>query len=252
MKLFNIDLKNLKALAVPALIAVTILVIIPFVILPLLRNVRETNNSLNNDRERLRNLSNKLGTLNSLDEAEINQKLSEANIALPAGKQVAPLVVGLQNLALGSNLAVDEISLTPGKVSTESAKAATASATAAQTQPAAPSGQLSKDSLILKLSLSGSVSSLEAFLEKLEMAKRISSIDSLAATDSEGSKFQILFQLSIPFRPVEFSSDDLAAEQIPALSADNERTLLLIDKFINFTDIQIQEGRTGVANPFGN
>src|SRR3989344_2207827 len=122
MKPFKIDLSGLKSFVIPFLILVTVSLLVPFAFLPFLGNVRGTNESLKKQKERLGELSEKLEILNSLDEGKINENLTLAEQTLPVGKSLAPLVIGIQNLALGSNLLVDGISLSPGKVSTVSAQ----------------------------------------------------------------------------------------------------------------------------------
>lgn len=247
----KIDLSIFKSFVVPALIIITIILIIPFAFIPLLNNVRETNDSLKSDSERLKNLSDKLDTLNSLDEAEINEKLAIAEQGLPVGKDLAPLIVGVQNLAAGSNLLVEGISLSPGIVATESA--GTKDSTTNQSNPqATPNSQIdtNSDALSLQLKLKGNLIDLILFLSKLQVSKRLSfaNIVNFERGDDEST---ITVELSTPFRPVHQSDEDIAAAPLQLLTSVHEATLDIIEAYTNITNIQINEVKTNVIkDPF--
>lgn len=239
MKISQVDLSKLKTFVVPALILVTIILIVPFAFIPLLNNVKETNENLKAEQERLDKLSTKLEVLDSLDENDINDKLSISEQVLPVGKSLASLVVGIQNLAVGSKLSVEGITLSPGGVATNSA----------DTNSTADD---SENSLVLELDLSGKISSVQEFLSKLQVAKRLVFADEATLTSEDETKeYKIKFFLKTPFRPVPKSGADAVSEALPILSEANLKTLELVEGFTNVTNISITEVKTGVVkDPF--
>lgn len=239
MSVSKIDFSKLKTFVVPAIILVTIILIIPFAFVPLLNNVKETNDSLKSEQERLDRLSTKVEILNSLDESDINDKISISEQVLPVGKSLASLVVGIQNLAVGSKLTVEKITLSPGGVATNSADINS-------------SGKEGDNSLILELDLSGKISSVQNFLNKLQVAKRLVFADEvILSTDEESREYKVKFFLKTPFRPVPKSGADAISESLPVLSEANLKTLELVAGFTNVTNISITEVETGVMkDPF--
>lgn len=239
MNISKIKLSTLKNFAVPVLILVTIILIIPFAFIPLLNNVKETNENLKSEQERLVRLSTKLEVLNSLDENDINNKLSISEQVLPVGKSLASLVVGIQNLAVGSKLSVEGITLNPGGVATNSADISS-------------NGEDGGNSLVLELNLSGKIASVQSFLSKLQVAKRLVFVDEATlSTDGETKEYKIKFFLKTPFRPVPKSGADAVSELLPTLSEANLKTLELVEGFTNVTNISITEVKTGVVkDPF--
>lgn len=239
MKISRVDLSKLRTFVVPVLILATIILLVPFAFIPLLNNVKETNENLKSEQERLERLSTKLEVLNSLDENDINDKLSISEQVLPVGKSLASLVVGIQNLAVGSKLSVKGITLNPGAVATNSADVSS-------------SGEDDENSLVLELNLSGKIASVQKFLSKLQVAKRLVFVDEAALTsDDETKEYEIKFFLKTPFRPVPKSGADAVSESLPTLSEANLKTLELVEGFTNVTNISITEVKIGVVkDPF--
>ena len=255
MKFSKINLASLKSFIVPTLILLTIGLIVPFAFIPLLDNVKETNNKLKADQERLGILSEKVNVLDSIDESDVNDKLSRSEQVLPVGKSLASLVVGIQNLAVGNKLTVVGITLSPGKVATDSATPAET----ANDQTGGPSsvGNRALDSqpkgnvLVLELNLNGSISSLQQFLAKLQNAKRLVFPNEVSLTsDEEEKNFVIKIFLEAPFRPVPKAQGDFVAEPLPELSEKDLETLEFVDRFTNVTNIKITEVKVGLKDPF--
>jgi len=239
MKISQFDLSKLKIFVVPALILATILLIIPFAFVPLINNVKETNDDLKSEQERLANLETKLELLNSLDENDINEKLSDSEQVLPVGKSLASLVVGIQNLAVVSKLKVEGITLSPGGVATDSAD------TTAK-------GEEAETILVLELDLSGRIAAVQTFLDKLQVAKRLIFADEVSASTSDLSQnYAVKISLEVPFRPVSKSGLDTLTVALPLLSEEDLKTLELVKGFTNVTNISITEVKTGVVkDPF--
>lgn len=239
MKISQIDVSKLKTFVVPVLILVTIVLMVPFAFIPLLNNVKDTNNSLKSEQESLDRLATKLEVLNSLDENDISDKLSISEQVLPVGKSLASLVVGIQNLAVGSKLTVEGITLNPGGVATNSASAAT-------------EDKDKENNLVLELTLTGKISSVQKFLSKLQTGKRLVFADETTLTsDNENNEYKVKFFLKTPFRPVAKVGSDVFSDSLPLLTEDNLKTLELVGGFTNVTNISITEVKTGVVNdPF--
>ncbi len=251
MKLFGFDLSGIKSFVVPTLILVTIILIIPFAFIPLLNNAQKTNDSLKKQQDRLARLSEKLEVLNALDEKDINDKLTLAEQALPVGKSLAQLVVGIRSLAISSDLLLEGISLSPGKVGTESAAKESESSDLSSEGASQGRHEKKRDTLVLQVSLRGTISAVENFLSKIQHAKRLSFANDVSLESSEQKKFTVEIQLLTPFRPVPRLTGDALAEPLPLLSAKNEETLSLIEEFDSYTNIQINEVKTNVVkDPF--
>ena len=255
MKFSKFNLSSLKSFVVPTLILLTIVLIIPFAFIPLLNNVKETNDKLTADQERLSSLSTKIVVLDSIDENDVNDKLSRSEQVLPVGKSLAALVVGIQNLAVGNKLTVEGITLSPGKVATDSASPAegandqvsSTSTSDSRSLDSQPNGNV----VVLELDLIGSMSSLQKFLNKIQSAKRLVFADEVSLDFNEEEKeFKIKIFLETPFRPVPKSEGDFVAESLPELSEKDLASLNFVDGFTNVTNIKITEVSTGLKNPF--
>jgi len=230
--------------------------LIPFAFLPLVRNVKDTNGQLKDQKMRLKRLSDKISVLNSLNEQDINSQLSQVETALPSNKSVAALVVGIQNLAAGTNLIVDGITLSPGPVATASAKPAQSTTPVPSTPTTvSPSTNttlvsVADSSLTLDINLTGSISSFKEFLSRLERAKRLSFVDNINFTQNSKGSYDVSISLITPFRSVPQLSGDIVSNPLPTLSSQNEETLKIINEFVDYTNIQIPETSVGVQNPF--
>ena len=250
MKLTSSSFVGLKSFIVPTLILVTIVLIVPFAFIPLLENVSKTNTRLKEQEERLDGLSTKIDDLGSLDEGDINEKLFLAEQALPVGKSLAPLLIGIQSLAINSNLTIEGMTLSPGKVATSSATKANVSQTSTR-KTTGKQGGVKKDAIILNLELSGTIRNVEKFLNLLQGSKRLSFADEVGIQSGSERGFDISIQLSTPFRTVSIVGDDVLTEPIPKVSDSNLSTLEFVNKLTSITNSQINEVPTNVVkDPF--
>ncbi len=241
MKVSSSNFTGLKSLVVPALILVTIVLIVPFAFIPLLENVGKTNSGLEEQRNRLAGLSDKIEVLDSLDDRDINEKLSLAEQALPVGKSLASLIVGVQRLAINSNLTIQGITLNPGKVATQSAAVKETA-----------SKKVNKNAVTMQLELSGSIRNTEKFLKRLQGSKRLSFAEELTISTSDTDKeVSISIQLSTPFRTTSIVEGNLLEEPIPLITENNLATLEFANGLVNITNIEFKEVSTNVVkDPF--
>jgi hypothetical protein len=251
MKVSSSNFAGLKSFVVPTLILVTIVLIVPFAFIPLLENVGKTNSGLEEQRERLDGLSTKIDVLDSLDEKDINEKLSLAEQALPVGKSIAPLLVGVQRLAINSNLKIQGITLNPGKVATQSATIDKTSTQDDAKKTVSAQKEASKNAVTMQLELSGSLRNVEKFLKQLQGSKRLSFAEELDIQTSEEKDVEISIRLSTPFRTLSVVEGNILDEPIPVINENNLATLEFTDGLVNITNIQIKEVPTNVKDPFG-
>lgn len=126
-------------------------------------------------------MNQKLTGLRALDENSLIEKGQIAKSAVPAEKDVTGLVIGLQQLASGSNVSLVQFSASPGGLSATSS-AQTAAPTEGKTAPAA----VSQTSPVVEFTATvrGDYPSLESFLKNSMESLRLISLKSVKISQS--------------------------------------------------------------------
>lgn len=256
----NKSFDKIKEYFIPVLSIAVVVILFPLLIMPQLNKIAQASKVINANKNRLTAIENKAKALEkqSEDKANINQKLGVAESVLPITKDVARLVLGVQQLAISSGLKVTALKIQPGKTATSSATPATIgntkttpSETAAQPTTVQP--KTAQTSLDFEIGLSGSFPVFEGFLKSLESAKRIltlSSFKSVPSTTGSGFNFDVF--ITAPYGQLPELSSDQIAQELPVLTAQNQKLLdaLQSESFKDINSTQLQPGPTGVPNPF--
>lgn len=124
---------------------------------------------------RLKNLQ-----LSQLGTSELMVSAQQVNASLPSQKPLTPLLLGLNAVANTAGVNIDEISLSPGEVATDSAFI----------PRTGPNRNQKYDAIDLELTVSGTLDEINTFLRDIERFAPFSSVSSLSLSkrvrDTEG------------------------------------------------------------------
>lgn len=250
--------EQLKSYFIPVLSIVAVLVMIPVFIMPQLNQIADASKVINKNQARLDTIEKKAKDLEKLSREKdtLDQKINIIEQALPVDKSIAPLVSGIQQLAINSGLSVKSFKIQPGKTATESAKAATPTQTTPKTtsakQKTEPAVTPASKNLIFQMSLQGGTKAFGSFLTALEKAKRILVLEEFKSQSTDGVSFTFDIFLQAPYAPLPKLSEDQVGEPLPTLTVQNENLIedLNSSEFQDVTESQINPGPTGVVDPF--
>jgi hypothetical protein len=256
MKGFNFN--NLLGFIVPALTVVVVLGSIPLVIIPQLERIQVKSADISKKEDRFKKLETKSQTLDQIDEFELDERVGNVEIAMPSGKNLAPLIEAIKKLSTESHLSLNSIKLKPGRVATTSASTDSKVTTATTPNSAQGANKVvlptSRTDLLLNVELKGSFKDFQNFLKILERAKRILVVVSSSSTVGNDGTITHSLILNAPFKPLQSKFADVAAEPIPN-ETEGLRQLyeVLNSDFIEYS--KKIEGAdchncTGVTNPF--
>ncbi len=254
MSRLNVPLSpEVKAFGVPFISVVVLIALVFFAIIPLWNKVTTKQNQLASAQEELKKLTQKEEKLKQLDEEELETQFQVAEIALPSGKEVPALLVGISNLYNQQGMTLTNLKITPGKVSTEAATPQIGD----QTQtPVAGSAQTKNSTfptnkrLDFDIVLSGSLEQARGFLENLEKSLRLMVVNSFTFTKSITGNAQVSLRISAPFDPFPPIPTNFA-ELLPNLSPQDQEILKKLSSYTPVTTPFSNSVLTGgQANPF--
>jgi hypothetical protein len=244
----SIDISFIKAYLVPILVLIIIIALVPLVLVPRTAILREKNLQVQTKRDRLAILNQKIDDLEQIDDSSESLKLIEVEKAIPSRKELAPLIVGIGNLANKNNLQLAGLNFKPGKVATESSNLAQV-----PENSAIPAGQntksSAKDNVAFTATLTGSLESLRQFLVDLEGAKQLLGVSSIKSKHQEDGSYKFELQANAPFKSIQ-QEGDIISKPVPPFSAALNETFKLISKFVNYTTVTVPKVPTGVEDPF--
>jgi Tfp pilus assembly protein PilO len=244
------DTSILRAYIIPVLVVLLVVLLVPFVLLPQIESIREKNLEVEEGRERLERLNQKIDALELVDETAESLKLLETEKAIPANKKIATLIVGIRSMAVESKLSIREMNFKPGKVATQSATvSAMSKKTKAKIREA--DSEENKDSLLFVVKLRGKLDSVKKFLSKLEKAKRLMEVDTLSSTQDEDEPSKHLVEISIraPFKQIK-SGGDVVSDPLPLLTKVHDAVFTFLVNLKDYTNKKLPSVPTGVPNPF--
>ncbi len=253
------SLEQLKSYIVPVFSIIAVLVMIPVFIMPQLNQIADASKVINKNQARLDTIEKKAKDLEKLSQKKdtLDQKINIIEQALPVDKSIAPLVSGIQQLAINSGLSVKSFKIQPGKTATESAKAAsptqsTPKTTSAKQKTETAVTTAASKNLIFQMSLQGGTKAFGSFLTALEKAKRILVLEEFKSQSTDGVSFTFDIFLQAPYAPLPKLSEDQVGESLPTLTVQNENLIedLNSSEFQDVTESQINPGPTGVVDPF--
>lgn len=250
----NSSFDKIKTYFVPLLSIIVVVLLVPTVVMPQVKKLSENWKIVNQNGKRLDALETKATALEQIASAhdELDRNLSTAESALPIEKDVARLVRGVQNLAVGSGLEVRKVEIKPGKTATTSATPATTTDASATPPVNKDTVVSSKNDLIFDLTVRGSLEAFQSFLKSLEATKRLLILSSFKAASDSGSDYLFDVVVDAPFGPLPKPSQDQLAQAVAELSSDNKKLLNDLEgsAFKNVTNDPLPTGPTGVTDPF--
>jgi hypothetical protein len=248
----SFNLEKFKTYLVPVVSLVAVVVLVPLVVMPQLDQIAADSKIINKNGERLKTLEKKAKDLEaqSQNQDELNSKLQIAEKALPVNKAIAPLILGVQQIAINNSLAVNKVKLQPGKVATGSAEKLTPAATTATSEDL--NFKSTDSEIIFEMGLHGSFESLQGFLQVLEKGRRLLIFKSFQSQTVGDGNYNVQIFLVAPFSPLPQLTKDQIASELPQISDKDEELLEKLSSagFGDVTTTTITPGPTGVANPF--
>ncbi len=242
--------EQLQGYIIPVGSIAVVIAMVPLFLMPQLNRIADASKVINKNQNRLDTIEKKASDLDKLaqNRDSLNKKLKIVEQALPVDKAVAPLVSGIQQLAISSGLTVKSLKIQPGKVATGSAKPVAAQAAAASPIALVPSGS----SVVFQINLGGDTAGFRRFLTTLESAKRILVLQSFKSSSTDGVGYSFEVFLQAPYSTLPKISSDQVGEALPTLTVANENLISDLDssQFHDVTQTQFPTGPTGVKDPF--
>jgi Tfp pilus assembly protein PilO len=160
---------------------------------------------------RKQKLEAKLSQLSNLDgkRSDLLAQLQAVTVALPDQKEVPQLIIQLQNIAKESDIEIQSIQMTPGKL------VETGSALATKVGP----------DINFILGYKGSYESIRTFLGKIYKAKRLINMDSLnisvSSNETEAGQITVQSQMFAYYQPRPAIPKD-PTEELPTISTPDQ------------------------------
>lgn len=254
---------KIKEYLIPVFSIIVVIALIPLVIMPQLNNITSSNKVINDNKDRLTSLTKKASELDKLSQNkdDLQKKLEIAESAMPITKDVAHLILGVQQVAIGAGLQVTDLKIQPGKTATASATIKSTPANQTTTQPTAPvttssTTSSTADNLVFEMNLNGNLASFQTFMKSLETAKRILSLNQFKASpnssDRSGNTFAFDVFINAPFSQLPTIASDQISQELPTLTSADQKLLDYLDSnsVVPVTQTPIPEVPTGVTDPF--
>lgn len=121
----RLALDRMRLYAVPIGLIIVMVVISFYILVPQAINAISIYQALEEKQNQLDILNKKVALLTSLSTEELS-KLQDAEQALPSEKDATSIIIGLEAISSQTQSLIEQLNLTPGVVSTDSAQAATA------------------------------------------------------------------------------------------------------------------------------
>lgn len=216
-----------------AFLALGILVVLlgVFIVWPKIQDINKARLNLESNEKYLEKLQTKLADLQSLNEFELTERHNLSIRAIPEIKNPLGTLISFRSLATEQGIEIEEISVTVGQISSESA--------------VTKDGGLSK--INFKIKVVGSKSSMLSFFKKIEESLPLITADNVKISlsgENAGSQFNLSsYYLSYP--EILGKID----EPVKKLTADEEKILSQIKDFsyVPPTTFTPSEGR---SDPF--
>ena len=249
----NIKFNNLKSYLIPMLSFVAVVVMVPVFIMPQLNQIAADSKVINDDKSKLDAINSKVGELQSLknNETSLQTDLATTEKVLPISKALAPMVLGIQQIAINNRLAINKIHLQPGEVATTSAQPSSSQTNSTNSPATEPDLQTSPDTIIMNLEMSGSLDSLGNFLKVLEVGRRLLLLKTFKADENAENSYLVRISFTVPYSPLPTLSPDQLTSPLPAISQQDRQLLTkLANQLKDVTAAQIIPGPVGEVNPF--
>lgn len=220
-----------KLFIFPAIVALSCLILIFFVIYPQTSQLFSNQKSQGEFLKRSEILEAKAQSLEQYDSRDLELKVNYALGAFPADKDFATVVGLLQSITARSGFSINSLNLGSGGGKVQNA-----------------------ESYTIKLDLIGSKSLLQALISNIESSPRLMRVASLETTvgrDAQSSTVSLDLEILYAPAPKEFGTID---SPLPDLSEKDEELLSRIARVGEVVSLvqpeAVQLGPRGKANPF--
>jgi Tfp pilus assembly protein PilO len=242
----KIDLSKITAYLIPILVVLFVVVFFPFFLKPQLDKIKQKNEEVKKNEQRLTVLNEKIAGLEKINENDVSLKLLEAEKAVPSDKKIPQIILGINILASKNGLKLQSMEFKPGQPSTESAKAASTK----KTDNSKSSEDKQKDNVTFTVILNGNMQQFKNFLADIERSKRLLGVDKITGKKDEKSQTYV-FDLEVyaPYKKLQ-SSGDIVGQQLPQFTTVSQSVYDILSKLTDLTNIFITPVETGVTDPF--
>lgn len=238
----------LKPVLIPVLTLVVDMGVLVLVLVPTLKSIPPVQKQLDSVNERVGKLSQKITTLNSMDESKLRGLLQTANNAVPSDKNVPGLLSGLERAAQAASASIEGFAIAPGKIGTSSAAEATPSASAVI--PKEKNLAHGVAGIPFKAVLKGGYLALHDFLASLYKSNRLLNVDNVVFSTSKSGSSDVVSSLDLYLyyqpEPKTLGSSEVGIEQI---TLAQENAINSISSYPVFTSSP-PVVPTGKSNPF--
>lgn len=215
-------------------------ILIAVSIVPQINSVTELYGDLINENKRLAQLRIKVAQLVDSNDSLIIANADKVEQALPSQKPLLELMTALNDVGTNAKVRFNDISLTPGKISTESAETKTSSR-----KKSSSTNRNSYESLDLDITVTGDINNINTFFSDIEKIAPFTTITAMTLNekstdsqnvDSTNAIFEAKLTITTYFFPKEINVNIDA--RIPELSVSQRE---IIDNLQEFTYIDVEE-----------
>ncbi len=237
MKNANSKMKMSVYYVLPVIAIIVVVGIGLLFIQPKIGEIQELQTRKAAEEERKVKLDKKLADLTQLEsnKTDLVAQLSALTIALPNQKEVPALIIQLQKIAQESDVQIQGIQLTPGKLVNDTS----ITAANAKTGP----------SISFTLAYRGNYEAIKTFMGKVYKAKRLINMESVnlntGGTQSEDGGVTVSSNMSAFYLQLPPTPKD-ETEEIPTLTAEDRKTYDLLQTYNSY---QIEGNSESKASP---
>ncbi len=201
----NKTLNKSLYLVLPVISILVVLAIAMIWVQPKIANILQTQTQIADEQSKQTMLDTKIETLDALSKSrtDLLAQLTDVNIALPTQKDIPALIIQLQRIAQESDVAIQGIQLTPGKLVNDSA----------------PTSKTGPD-VAISLGIQGNYESLKTFLGKIVKGKRLINMEAISmsatAADNDGT-LTVTLNMNTFYQPLPAKPGD-ETEEVPVLT----------------------------------
>lgn len=249
-KYFRLYWKKNRELLFPILSLLLIALSFWYILMPQLRNVATSFSKLREETDRLEAVQEKSETLKSLFSTGVGQYIKDVETALPSEKEIASILISVENVAQETQFTLDTLQFVPGLVSTESANTKLESIPKSpnSNEPQVVETKSSTPALVVNVKGRGNTELFNAFFEKLLHVRRIYDIESVKVEyvpDSEDLVFADLTLFAYYLPPI--TTIGAIEAKLPEISSNDETLLSTIQSMPDVTQsVTIESSETSV------
>lgn len=221
-------------------------------IVPQVSSINNLYNEMLKENKRLAQLRVKVAQLDDAANSTIILNADKINMTLPSRKPLLELLSGLNSIGNKTRVSFNDISLSPGRISTESAEVATTGRRGATVAPKR------YETLDLDVTVTGQIQNINQFLKEVEMLAPFTNVTAMTLNERVGSQLtgsETTFEAKLTITTYFFNRAITATidASLPQLTAAQQNVITGIQSF-TFTTIEAQNEIRGggLENLFPN